>query len=163
MKLLLITTINLAFLCFTIGQEKPLNDMKMKIAVWDTYVKIESGEIVHFDVLVPDEVKDSSKVFSFGYEYLKSKNWHGLVDTKQCQFCHIEEGTEAMIASIKLKGYDIIEMETIPVELQKNPTRRQMILYLRGHFNKYRFADFKGKSENEIMALLAAENINIIK
>jgi len=30
----------------------------MKVAVWDTYVTRKEGNIMHFDVIVPEEIKD---------------------------------------------------------------------------------------------------------
>ncbi|WP_299888798.1 DUF2024 family protein [uncultured Lacinutrix sp.] len=84
----------------------------MKIAVWDTYVEKEDGIIMHFDILVPDQVTDKSFIFDFGMHYLNTKPFKtGQITTKECRFCHIEEATEDMIASIAEKGYTIIEME----------------------------------------------------
>lgn len=73
----------------------------MKVAVRDTYVKKKSGEIMHFDILVPDELKEPQTVFNFGLEYLKTKplQTQGLT-SKECQLCHIEEVTIEMIQSI---------------------------------------------------------------
>lgn len=156
--------IYLVLLLMTLGhsgitQSNEINTKKMKIAVWDTYVKIETGEVVHFDVLVPDHLTDADKIFKYGKAYLASKKMDGKLDTKHCQFCHIEEASPEMVDAIKSNGFDIIEMETIPVKLQTNPTRRQMILFLRAHFDQYRFADFKSKSEEDIKNILISENI----
>lgn len=38
----------------------------MKIAVWDAYVTKKDGTIMHFDILVPEEIKDSNVIYSFG-------------------------------------------------------------------------------------------------
>lgn len=84
----------------------------MKIAVWDTYVTKSDGKIMHFDIIVPEELKDESKIFTFGKEYLKSKNLEDLVLTsKECQFCHIQQTPEHMVQDIGQKGYYIYEME----------------------------------------------------
>jgi len=84
----------------------------MKVAVWDTYVTKANNEIMHFDIIVPSELKDEQKIFTFGKEYLKSKNQAGqLLDAKECQFCHIEMASDEMVESIKQKGYYIIEMQ----------------------------------------------------
>ncbi len=45
----------------------------MKVAVWDTYVEREDGNIMHFDILVPIEVTDEPTIFSYGMDYLKIK------------------------------------------------------------------------------------------
>jgi len=89
---------------------KPENSME--IAVWDTYVKRKDDQIMHFDILVPSELEDESIILNFGKLYLKSKSFQtGQITSKECQFCHLEQATKEMIASIKENGYTIIEME----------------------------------------------------
>ena len=84
----------------------------MKVAVWDTYVTKKNGTVMHFDILVPEEVKDSDKVYNYGREYLKTKEQEQQpLSSKECSFCHIEKATDAMILSIEKTGYYIIEME----------------------------------------------------
>jgi len=84
----------------------------MKIAVWDTYVKRENGKIMHFDILVPSEIKDQQTVFNFGKDYLQSKFIKAeQLTAKECRLCHIEQATEEIITAIKQNGYSIIEME----------------------------------------------------
>lgn len=84
----------------------------MKVAVWDTYVKKENGKIMHFDILVPNEIKDEKTIVNFGKHYLQSKSVKTeQLTAKECRFCHIEQATEEIIASIVKNGYSIIEME----------------------------------------------------
>lgn len=84
----------------------------MKIAVWDTYVTKKDGTLMHFDILVPSEVKETSVIYGFGQDYLAFKNQAGQsLSASECQFCHIEEATAEMTASIDAKGYHIIEMQ----------------------------------------------------
>ncbi len=84
----------------------------MKIAVWDTYVQRDDGIVMHFDILVPDFVKDKSIILKFGENYLSSKPFKAKsITSDECRFCHIEKGTTEMIDMIKIKGYSIIEME----------------------------------------------------
>ncbi|WP_046745435.1 DUF2024 family protein [Kordia zhangzhouensis] len=84
----------------------------MKVAVWDTYVQREDGKIMHFDILVPSETTNQYTVFEFGKHYVKSKPFRSnQLSTKECKFCHIEQATEEVIASIKKVGFHIIEME----------------------------------------------------
>jgi len=84
----------------------------MKVSVWDTYVERQDGLTMHFDILVPSELTEEEKVFSFGKEYLKGKSSErGTLSAKECQLCHIEESTQEMIDEIQHKGYYIIEME----------------------------------------------------
>jgi len=83
----------------------------MKIAVWDTYVKREDGITMHFDILLSCDVKDEQAIFNFGLDYLKTKSIMSIeITANECRFCHIEQGTQEMIASINKKGYAIIEM-----------------------------------------------------
>ncbi|MEN8187762.1 MAG: DUF2024 family protein [Bacteroidota bacterium] len=84
----------------------------MKVSVWDTYVKREGSKIMHFDILVPSELKDEKTIFDYGKEFLKSKSFHtGELSSKECTFCHIEQATDEMINQIKRKGFFILEME----------------------------------------------------
>lgn len=84
----------------------------MKISVWDTYVKREDGNTMHFDILVPSDVTDEQIIFGFGRHYLKTKPFQiDQLTTNECRLCHIEQATVTMVISIKKKGYSIIEME----------------------------------------------------
>lgn len=84
----------------------------MKVAVWDTYVKRENGKIMHFDILVPDDLTDADKVYTFGDAYLATKAFEtGKLNASLCKLCHIEQASPAMVAEIQRKGYSIIEME----------------------------------------------------
>ena len=67
---------------------------------------------MHFDIVVPSELKDEQKIFTFGKEYLQSKNQAGqTLEATECQFCHIETANDIMVESIKQKGYYIIEIK----------------------------------------------------
>ncbi len=84
----------------------------MKVAVWDTYVKREDGAIMHFDILVPDNLTNEQTIFNFGMDYLKTKSFKtGKLTSNESRLCHIEQATKEMISSIESKGYFIIEME----------------------------------------------------
>ncbi|MFI0430863.1 DUF2024 family protein [Mariniflexile sp. HMF6888] len=84
----------------------------MKVAVWDTYVKREDGNIMHFDILVPDNVTNEQTIFNFGKDYLKTKIFKtNQLSTNECRLCHIEQATKEIVLSIEKKGYYIIEME----------------------------------------------------
>lgn len=45
----------------------------MKIVVWDTYVEKEDGNIMHFDILVPNNVTNEQIIFNLWKDYLKTK------------------------------------------------------------------------------------------
>lgn len=84
----------------------------MRISVWDTYVKRKDSTTMHFDILVPSNVTDEQIIFDYGMHYLKTKSFQTKqLTANECRLCHIEQATEEMIASIKKKGYSIIEME----------------------------------------------------
>ncbi len=84
----------------------------MRIAVWDTYVQRNNGTVMHFDIVVPDTLKDEQRVFEFGKSYLKTKSFDTQnLTSKECKFCHIAVASKVMIENIETKGYDIIEME----------------------------------------------------
>ena len=84
----------------------------MQVSVWDTYVTKKDGEIMHFDIIAPHDIKDEKIIHTFGKEYLQSKNQANQpLTAKECSFCHIEKATDEMILSIEQKGYYIIEMQ----------------------------------------------------
>lgn len=84
----------------------------MKVAVWDTYVTKKSGEIMHFDIIAPESIKDETVIYNYGKEYLKTKGQEGQpLNAQQCKFCHIESATPEVIESIENKGYFLLEME----------------------------------------------------
>ena len=85
---------------------------KMKVAVWDTYVTKKDGTIMHFDILAPDEIKDTVVIYDYGKAYLKTKGQEGQpLTSKECRFCHVETLRPNWEADIKKQGYFIIEME----------------------------------------------------
>jgi len=111
MKLLLNIVLLLIFVqgC---SQTQNKTTSKMKVAVWDTYVTKKDGAIMHFDILAPEEIKDTTIIYNYGKEYLKSKGQEGQpLSSKECNFCHIESVRLQWEADIKKQGYFIIEME----------------------------------------------------
>ena len=84
----------------------------MKVAVWDSYVTKKDGNIMHFDIIAPSEIKDTTIIYGYGKEYLMSKGQDGQTFTsKECSFCHVETLRPDWEADIKTKGYFIFEME----------------------------------------------------
>ena len=84
----------------------------MKVAVWDTYVKKEDGNIMHFDILVPDNIINEQTIFNFGKNYLKTKSFKtGQLTSNECRLCHIEQASEEIVSSVENRGYFIIELE----------------------------------------------------
>ncbi len=94
------------------AQEKRINSVKMKVAVWDTYVTKKDGKVMHFDIIVPETLKDTTVIYTYGKEYLKSKGQEGqMLSAKQCRFCHVRTVYPEWQADITQKGYYILEME----------------------------------------------------
>ena len=84
----------------------------MKVNVWDTYVTRKNGQIMHFDILVPVEVDDADTIYSYGKQYLKSKDEEGQpLTSKQCRLCHAESIRPQWEKDIEMNGFFIIEME----------------------------------------------------
>lgn len=91
---------------------KYTNIQIMKVAVWDTYVTRKDGTIMHFDILAPENINDTTVIYNYGKDYLKSKGQEGQeLASKECQFCHIETLRPEWEEAINEKGYFIIEME----------------------------------------------------
>ncbi len=131
----------------------------MKVAVWDSYVKKHDGSVSHFDIIVPEEIKDSDTIIQYGKTYLKSIGIHdSRLTTDECQFCHIEEPDNNMLESIRDEGYYILEMEDIPATLPNEKTRRDMILHLRAHHPEYRFFDFRSMTTDEIHLVIGEKS-----
>lgn len=84
----------------------------MQVAVWDTYVAKSDGSTMHFDIIVPAELKDAAVIYRYGNEYLTLKGQKGQpLSAKECRFCHIETVPPNWEEKIKRTGYYIYEME----------------------------------------------------
>ncbi len=82
----------------------------MKAAVFDTYVSKADNTIMHFDIIVPENT-EFEKVQAYGKTYLNGKGLHDLaLTTRECKFCHIEEASAELEASINAQGFGIIEL-----------------------------------------------------
>lgn len=132
----------------------------MKASVWDSYIKKTNGNVLHFDVVVPDSSSETVMVYKYADEYLKSKGIdEAEINVKNCQFCHIESMTDKMRFDIESKGFHIIEMDEILSVLPDKPTRREIILFLRAHYDEYRYADFRDKTDIQITQIIKELNI----
>lgn len=84
----------------------------MQVAVWDTYVTKKDGKVMHFDIIVPADLKDENTIYNYGKEYLKTKNQEGQpLTSEQSKYCHTEKIRPQWEADIREKGYHILEME----------------------------------------------------
>lgn len=85
---------------------------KMKVAVWDTYISKKDGSIMHFDIIAPEEIKDTSIIYNYGEKYLEKKGQAGQpLTTDECRFCHKETVRPQWKEDIQKNGYYIYEME----------------------------------------------------
>lgn len=83
-----------------------------KTNVWDTYVTKKNGKVMHFDIIAPVEITDTTIIYNYGKEYLKTKDEEEqTLTSKQCRLCHIEHLRPEWETEIDEKGYFIIEME----------------------------------------------------
>jgi hypothetical protein len=86
--------------------------IQKNVNVWDTYVTKKDGCIMHFDIIAPVEVTDTTTIYEYGKEYLRTKGQEGQpLSSKQCRLCHIGNLRPAWEEEIDKKGYFIIEME----------------------------------------------------
>lgn len=82
----------------------------MKVDVFDTYVVKKNGQLMNFDILVP-ESSSSDLVYEYGKEYLKLKGEeHQTLTATECRLCHVEQATETVERQIREQGYYIIEL-----------------------------------------------------
>ena len=115
MKYLIICTVTIFILVSAfepIKSQHTMNQLTKKVNVWDTYVQKKDGSTMHFDILAPVEIKDTTTIYQFGKEYLKTKGLeYQPLTSEQCRLCHVETLRQEWETAIKLKGYYIIEME----------------------------------------------------
>lgn len=94
------------------AQENSSNQKRMKVAIWDTYVTRKDGKVMHFDIVAPETVRDTTIIYQYGKNYLKGKGQEGqALTSKECRFCHVRTVYPEWVAEIEDKGYFIIEME----------------------------------------------------
>lgn len=93
----------------------------MNVAIWDTYVPRKGGGTMHFDIVVPADMKDPHTIFAYGKQYLRSKNQDGQpLASNECTFCHIEEVRPNWQADIDRQGFAIIEIEDCGERVSKD-------------------------------------------
>lgn len=81
----------------------------MNIHIYDTHVHTDSGEYVHFDVLVNDE--NINKVKQYAESYLASLGISiDNISQSRCNFCHSEIANPEVQQNILEQGYSIIQL-----------------------------------------------------
>ena len=84
----------------------------MKISVYDTYVQRPDGLHMHFDILVPSELKHIETILGFGRTYLAAKGLPSeILEAEKCNYCHMESAGSAVEEEIEATGFAILEME----------------------------------------------------
>ncbi len=106
-------SISLFFSCM--NSQNPSNipiDNNTQVAVWDTYVTRKDGRVMHFDIIVPSALQDTSIIFSYGREYLRKKGEEGQkLTANECRLCHVRRIWPQWMNDIKTRGYYILELE----------------------------------------------------
>lgn len=93
-------------------KQKSMEQRNRKVNIWDTYVTKKDGTIMHFDIVAPVEDTDTTIIYSYGKDYLRTKGQEGQsLSSKQCRLCHIEKLRPEWEKEIDKNGYFIIEME----------------------------------------------------
>lgn len=82
-----------------------MNKIK-NVAIWDTYITKQNGEVLHLDIVVPEETSEE-QVKKYCEDFINLKELKN-VKTKQCNFCHVEKATDEWEDSIHEYGYYII-------------------------------------------------------
>jgi hypothetical protein len=89
-----------------------IKERTMEVAVWDTYVPRKDGRVMHFDIIAPSAMKDTTVIHGYGKAYLKTKGEGGQpLTSKECRFCHVRSLQPKWEADIQRQGYFILEME----------------------------------------------------
>ena len=84
----------------------------MQVTVWDTYVKKKDGTVMHFDIVAPESINDTTIIHNYGLLYLKGKGQEGQpLASNECRRCHVRDIKPQWEADIKKQGFFIIEME----------------------------------------------------
>lgn len=96
------------------AQQRIMTDSKstMEVAVWDTYVPRKDGRVMHFDIIAPSSMRDTSVIHGYGRTYLSTKGETGQpLTAKECRFCHVRALQPQWEKDIRAQGYFILEME----------------------------------------------------
>ena len=74
----------------------------MQTAVWDTYVKKKNGNVMHFDIIVPDSIKDAQVIYGYGKTYLaKNGETESRLDMKLVMWDVLSADFDVAISSEK--------------------------------------------------------------
>ncbi len=84
----------------------------MEVAVWDTWVKRKDGRMMNFDIVVPKDFSDTSRIYQFGRNFLREiGETDAEITASECRFCHIAVALPEWQHEIEKKGYYIYEIK----------------------------------------------------
>ena len=84
----------------------------MKIAVWDIHAIKKDGSIIHFEIIVPADVKSITTIFNYCTKFFITKGMgKEPLSSVEYKIHHREAATTKIMSVIKEKGYCIIEKE----------------------------------------------------
>ena len=64
--------------------------VQKQVNVWDTYITKKDKKVMHFDIIAPIEISDTSIIYRFGKEYLKTKGQEGqALASKPVSYTHL--------------------------------------------------------------------------
>jgi len=82
----------------------------MRVDVFDTDVVRKNGQLMNFDILVPEGSKPEH-VYRYGQVYLESKDeGNQPLTATECRLCHVEQAPDHVATQILQQGYHIIEL-----------------------------------------------------
>ena len=85
----------------------------MDFHVFDTYVKVKDGHIMHFDEIT--DKKETEKAIEYAKKWLTSiGEYDAKVTLEECRFCHSQSVPEEVEIEIMTDGYYISKMEGCP-------------------------------------------------
>lgn len=85
----------------------------MRVAVYDTYARSGDGNILHFDVLVPEHT-DTMRAYEYAKRYAESIDPTCELKQARCNFCHVEQASDSVVHEITTAGHSIIPLEGCP-------------------------------------------------
>lgn len=89
----------------------------MKIDIYDSWVQLTSGDVMHFDILLPGD-KGSTDAIRYARQWLRTIAIDpDTLVLERCQFCHTETATPEQQHSIHTQGFAIIQMEGCPAPI----------------------------------------------
>ena len=83
----------------------------MKVAIWDIHAIKKDGGIIHFEIIVPNDIKNVALVYEYYRGFFKTKKLRIKLSSVEYCIHHREVAASEIISVIKEKGYYIIEKE----------------------------------------------------